>query len=972
MQLVIAEKPSVAEDLTRVLPGQLRKHEGYWEGPEHIVSYAVGHLLELASPEDYDPELRRWSLQSLPILPEAFRRKARPGQGRRLQLLKKLASRPDVTSLVNACDAAREGELIFREIEEHLRVRKPVQRLWLQSMTAEAIQQAFRELKPAAGYDRLAAAAFCRSEADWLIGMNATRAITRRLKSRKEKGVWSAGRVQTPTLALLVRRELAVLAHEPRPYWRLRATLAASGHCYQGLWRASRSGKDAEKIWSSAEAEALRAACAGRPAEASEEVTESARAAPPLHSLTSLQKEANQRFGLSASRTLAAAQRLYEQHKLVTYPRTDSSALPSDYRGHVQRAIGVLAQARPAALFVEAARGEAVADAARQLGREGLRNEGRNFDDQKVGDHFAIVPTAAQPAAPLGGDDAKVFELVVRRFLAAFMAPSVWQKVARETRARAADGAVHTFFTEASRLVRPGWQLVDRRPPKEELLEPLGVPPGTAAAAEVVELAVEEDQTRPPARYTEASLLRAMEEASDLDLDLHDEIDDEDAVAALRQKGLGTPATRAEIIEGLLARGYALRTGKSLRPTAKGIVLVDFLQRVRAEHLAKAELTAEMEFHLYQVEQGQRERQSYMNEVVAEVRGLVERLREFEYEELYRDDPPLGPCPVDGEAVREGLRGYSCQRAAAEYEVELRPRKARSRSLPGVAAALAERCRGLEARPRVAVEPADDRVRVRLRLDQPHSVAAWIEELEDLAEEAVGERSVAFEVRPLDPRGCGWTLWKECRGRYVNRPVAEKLLRDGDSGPLEGFVTRRGQPYAGRLRLRRGPEPQVEFEPVRGLKLADADGAVEPELASFPVNPEPLGPCPRCGQGRVVETPTHFECRRGGAHDREGPAAPGCGLSLPRSVCKRELRREEVLPYMDPAVGRTDWLESFVSRRGRPFTARLVRKPNGRHGFEFRPRERRRKGAAARAPEGAAAALRPAARPPRVRARTGP
>ncbi|TAH38071.1 MAG: DNA topoisomerase III [Planctomycetota bacterium] len=870
MQLVIAEKPSVAEDLTRVLPGPFHKREGYWEGPEHVMSYALGHLLELAQPEDYDPGLKRWSLEQLPILPGSFRRKARSGQTRHLQLLKKLAQRPEVESVVNACDAAREGELIFREIEEFLGVRKPVYRLWLQSMTPAAIREAFARLKPSAAYDGLADAAYSRSEADWLIGMNATRAITRRLKGRKEKGVWSAGRVQTPTLALLVHRELKVLAHVAVPYWRLRGDFQAAGHSYAGLYKSSRSGRDAEKIWDRHQAEAIRAACLGRPAEVVEQISESTRPAPALHSLTSLQKEANSRYGLSASRTLGAAQRLYEQHKALTYPRTDSNALPSDYRPHVQQVLAVLSQTHPGDLFSDTGRAAAIPEAARQLRTDGLRNEARVFDDARVSDHFAVIPTGVLPASPLGGDDAKVFELVLRRFLAAFLPPSVWQKVARETRIRpagdsATEPTLHVFYTESDRLVQPGWQLVDRRPAASELLGDLGVPPGTPAAGSTREVKMEEDLTRPPARYTEAGLLKAMEEAGDIDLDQHEEIEDEEAVAALKLKGLGTPATRADIIEGLIEKGYVLRTGKSLRPTAKGIILIDFLERIRAENLAKAELTAEMEFHLLQVERGQRERASYMGEIESSVRELVEKLRNFEYDELFQDEQPLGRCPVDGAPVREGLRGYSCKK-----------------------------------------------------------------------------------------EGHSWTLWKEFRGRYINRPVAEKLLAERDSGPLEGFVNLRGQPYSGRLKLSNGDAPALEFEPVKDLRLSDEDGAApEPELVSFPVDPAPLGPCPKCGKGQVVETATHYQCRQ-----EDGKS---CGLTIPRAVCKRELKRADVAPYFDPATGSTDWIEDFISRKGRPFTAKLVRKPNGRHGFEFKPREGkpmrgRRKAAAAETPPETAAA----------------
>ncbi|KAA3604916.1 MAG: hypothetical protein DWQ01_20140 [Planctomycetota bacterium] len=870
MKLIVAEKPSVAGDLARALPGSFDRKEGFLEGSDFLITWAVGHLLELVEPETYDAALKRWSLESLPIIPENFQRRVRSGQSKQLNLIKKLAKRSEVEALVNACDAAREGELIFREIEMFAGVEKPVFRLWLQSMTTDAIRKAFEDLEPAQKYHGLGDAAFCRAEADWLIGMNATRAITRRLKGRKERGVWSAGRVQTPTLALLVHRELKVLAHVPKPYWRMRGNFEANGHQYEALYRVSRTGKDAEKIWEESEALELQKLCQGQAATVQEKVTESKRQSPPLHSLTSLQKEANSRFGLSASRTLGAAQRLYEQHKAITYPRTDSNVLPEDYKGHVHQVIGQLAGQDAGVFFAESSRGDAIQAAAKQVQTDGLKQSHRRFDDSKVGDHFAIIPTGTWPSGRLGGDDAKVFELVVRRFLASFLGASTWQKVVRESRiAGEGEKAPYRFFTESNRLLVPGWQLVDRRPPASELLPDLGVPAGTEVAGQNLEIQLEADATRPPARYAEAGILKAMEAASDLDLDYHNEIEDDEVVEALRGKGLGTPATRADIIEGLIAKGYAIRTGKSLRPTAKGIILIDFLGRLRVEHLARAEMTAEMEYHLHQVEQGQLARGSYMGEVADMVKDLVVKLKDFEYEELYAGEEPVGRCPKTGNPVYEGLRGYRCQD---------------------------------------------------------------------------GEES--------------WTIWKEYRGRYLNRPVVAKLLAEKESGPLEGFVNMRGQPYAGSLKLVDGEDgrPSLEFEPVKGYAGADDDGAVAPELVSYPVNEEPLQTCPRCQKGQVRETPTHFVCVHPGQSMEEasalaaagkirGKTGPGCGLIMPRQVCKREMTRAEVLVWLagSEEEGHTEWFSDFISKRGRPFTARLVRKANGRHGFEFQPRAPRKK-----------------------------
>jgi len=936
MQLIIAEKPSVAGDLAAALPGKFEQKEGYWRGPEHIIAWAIGHMLELAEPEAYDPELKNWSLGNLPILPEQFERRPREGHKKQLNLLRKLAKSDEVESVVNACDAAREGELIFREVMDYAGVDKPVYRLWLQSMTKSAILDAFAGLEPASEYDGLGAAAYSRAEADWMIGMNATRGITKRLKGRRERGVWSAGRVQTPTLALLVHREVEVLKHVPVPFWRLKGKFTANGHAYEGQYRTSRSGKDAEKLWQQEPAEAVAKACRGAVTEVVETVSESKRATPRLYSLTSLQKEANSRFGLSARRTLAAAQRLYQDHKVLTYPRTDSDCLPEDYRGHVQSVLQVLAQKGAMRGAVsETERAVAIDEAARLLLENGLQNQKRNFNDAGVSDHFAIIPTGEMPKDALGGDDAKVFELVVRRFVAAFFGPSTWEKVVRETRvadAAAASGK-HVFYTESSRLKEPGWQLVDRRPSPSEVLSDLGVSPGDAARGGVDEIEIEEDATRPPRRYTEAGLLKAMEQASDIDLDGHEELDDDEAVQVLKDKGLGTPATRADMIESLLAKGYVLRSGKTLRASAKGITLIDFLERIHADHLAKAELTAEMEFHLMQVERGERQRADYLREVEVSVRDLVERLRNFEYEDLYRDLEPIGKCPKDGFPVEEGLKGYRCTRPAKGDRYRLTIRSAGKDSplkLDALTEQLREAALGIDG----VAEAEPDVKRTNAYLDltlaepvecEPFTARA-LEALAGVAPE--GALKEPLSMAPVEPDACGYTVWKEFRGRYINRPVAGKLLEERDSGPLEGFVSMRGESYAGRIRV--DEELKLVFEPVKGYKSSDEDGQVAPELRSYPVDESAFVPCP-LGKGMIVETPTHFESSEKG------------GIKMPRTVCQRQMTRDDLRPFFDPEVGHTDWIEDFISRKGRPFTARLVRKPNGRHGFEFKPRERKPK-----------------------------
>jgi DNA topoisomerase-3 len=861
--LVITEKPSVASDIAAALGG-FESHDGYFESDAYVVSFAVGHLFELLSPEEIDAKFKRWVLDNLPILPEEFRYKPKSGQGERIRTLKRLLARDDVDAVVNACDAGREGELIFREIVGELGAGKPIRRLWLQSMTDEAIREGFARLRPGAEFDRLADAAACRANSDWLIGMNATRALTKRLKSRKEKGAWSAGRVQTPTLAMLVDRELEILAHVPRPYWRVVARFDHAGNAYTGQWfdPAFEAGADEhardDRIFDEARAMAVAASVRGHPGVAEETRKPSRESAPPLFDLTSLQREGNRRFGWSARRTLSAAQRCYERHKLLTYPRTASRCLPEDYRATVAGVIDAFAASasHPGDGFAE------YATSARRLRQNGLENESRVFNDAAVTDHFAIIPTGTLPREALTGDDKRLFDLVVRRFLGAFHPPAVWERVERVTRV-----GDECFRTRARALKEPGWRAV--LPPageeQEEQLPPLSRDGGDASGVAVRTSGadVEADETRPAPRITEARLLSLMENAGH-------QIEDEDLAAVLHDKGIGTPATRADIIENLIAKGYVVRVDKALRPSVKGIRLIDTLRRIHADRLASPELTGELESHLLDVERGRRSGAEFMREIKEYASEIVERARSFAYEDLFAGEQPLGACPRCGRAVLEFAWFYRCE-------------------------------------PRPEATPEDD---------------------------------------------CPLRFWKDTSGRYIDRQAVVALLRDGRSGPLDGFTARNGRTYKGELELDR-ERWQVK---VRSLGYDEGQGVSDqPE---YEVDPEPLGRCPFDEDCSVVESSTQFVCERRlkeeelGKHE-SSPAS--CGFVLPRTVCKREITREEAQVYLRD--GKTELLSEFTSRFGRPFAATLVLKKTGRHGFEFQPRVRAAGGDARRSASGS----RPAA-----------
>lgn len=660
--LVLTEKPSVAGDIARSLGGFTKTTEHY-ESDEYIITWAVGHLMELLAPEDIDPKFKRWRIQDLPIIPEPFCYKPKVAQKARLAGIRKLARQSDVVGLINACDAGREGELIFREIFDYCEVSKPTRRLWLQSMTAKSICQEFSKLRDGAEFDFLGDAARCRSESDWLIGMNATRAMTRRLAARgKRSEPWSIGRVQTPTLALVVKREAEILRHRSEPYWNIEGQFSANANEYTGTWfdpqfkkpSAADAGEDAvaqrekdDRIFSSEKLKAFmdEIEMDRGNAQAWETRKESREIAPQLFDLTSLQREANRRFGISASRTLQAAQRLYERHKLITYPRTDSRYLPDDYREVCQQVIQNLKNTK-----------KTLSKYCSEVLERGFLNEERIFNGAKVSDHFAIIPTGEEsPEKNLTGDDGRIFELITKRFLAAFYPHAMWAKVERITRIGS-----HHFRTRAQDLQIPGWREVYGLETEEvSRLPALSSEQNTSmdnpVAVDCLDAKSVETATRPLPRYSEARLLSLMENCGK-------SLDDEDMAEALREKGIGTPATRAEIIENLISREYMQRFGRSLKPTVKGIRLVDVLSRIPVQALAGVELSGEMEFELREVEHGRKSRADFMTKMSNFTREIVDKAVNFSYDALYSGDGAVGRCPACGKGdVCENFWNYKCK-----------------------------------------------------------------------------------------------------------------------------------------------------------------------------------------------------------------------------------------------------------------------------------------------------------------------
>jgi len=819
--LIIAEKPSVAADIARALGGFTRQGD-YFESDEYVLSSAVGHLLEIAAPEQFEVKRGKWSFANLPVIPPHFDIHPIERNQERLRLLTRLIKRKDVDGLINACDAGREGELIFRLIVQHAKSKLPVRRLWLQSMTQAAIREAFATLREDRQMLPLADAARCRSEADWLVGINGTRAMT--AFNSRDGGFFltTVGRVQTPTLAIVVDREERIRRFQPRDYFEVRAEFRADAGAYEGRWfdpqfkRGDDAEARAERLWERARADAIAAACAGKAGTVTEESRPATQQPQALFDLTSLQRDANGRFGFSAKTTLSIAQALYEKHKVITYPRTDSRALPEDYVPTVARTMDVLQELPGLGTF-----------AGQVLANGWVKPNRRIFDNSKVSDHFAIIPTLQTPRH-LSEAEQKIYDLIVRRFLAAFFPAAEFLVTTRIT---VVEG--ESFKTEGRVMTNAGWLVVYGRSAEETAaggradatLVP--VKPGEQVLTESIEVLAL--ATRPPARYSEATLLSAMEGAGKL-------IEDDELREAMAEKGLGTPATRAAIIEGLIAENYLIREGRELIPTPKAFQLLTLLRGLGVLELTMPELTGEWEYKLSEMEHGRLGREDFMQEIAEVTRRIVERAKNYEADTVPGDYATLQtPCPKCGGVVQENYRRFACSR-------------------------------------------------------------------------------------------CDFSIGKHPGGRSLGVDEVEQLLLQRTLGPLQGFRSRLGRPFAAILKIT--PEFKLEFD--FGQSRGDDDAAEEPVDFS---GVTALGPCPKCA-ANVYPHGLSYVC--------EKSVGPGrsCDFRSGKIILQQEVAPEQMSKLL--SEGRSDLLVGFVSSRtGRKFKAFLVRGADGKIGFEFQARPAR-------------------------------
>jgi DNA topoisomerase-3 len=801
-KLIIAEKPSVAADIARALGGFTRKGD-YYESDRYVLSSAVGHLLELKVPEEHDVKRGKWSFARLPVIPPQFTLAPIEKSESRLNVVLRLMKRKDVTGLVNACDAGREGELIFRYIVQHARAKKPIERLWLQSMTPQSIREGFASLRPDKEMLPLADAAKSRSEADWLVGINGTRAMT--AFNSKEGGFYltTVGRVQTPTLAILVEREERIRAFTARDYWEVHARLGAAAGEYPGRWFDPKFKKDddserkAERLWSAAEAEAIVSACRGKSGIATEETKPSTQLSPLLYDLTSLQREANSRFGFPARMTLSLAQALYERHKVLTYPRTDSRALPEDYVATVKKTLEELGDTREFAPF------------AKQILKQGwVRPNKRVFDNSKISDHFAIIPTLQTPKQ-LNEAEQKLYDMVVRRFLSVFYPAAEYLQTTRITRV-----GEHHFKTEGKVLQAPGWLAVYGRAGGEENENLPPIKDGEKVA--VREIAAQANQTKPPPRYTEATLLSAMEGAGKL-------VEDDELREAMEAKGLGTPATRAAIIEGLIREDYVHREGRELVPTPKAFSLMFALHMLHILELSSPELTGEWEHKLKLIEAGKMTREEFMAQINALVKTVVNTIKHGEIPDVVYATVPA-PCPKCGGVVQENYRKVQCQKCdfslwrvvsgrewAPEELAELFTKRFVG-PLSGF--------RSKQGRPFTAgIRLTED---LRTEFDFGQGTGEGDEAVDFSGQEPLGkcpkcgarvfEHGVAYVCeKAVGPeRSCDFRSGRMILQQPIERAQMQKLLASGKTDLLTGFVSKKGRKF--KAFLVKQPDGKIGFE----------------------------------------------------------------------------------------------------------------------------------------------------------------
>jgi DNA topoisomerase III len=811
--LVIAEKPSVAADLARAL-GKVPKKNDVFENDDFVITSAIGHLVELCLPGEMDKKRGKWSFANLPIIPDRFDLKPIEKTQARFNLIKRLLKRADIDEVINACDAGREGELIFYYLLKLAGKKKPTRRLWLQSMTSEAIREGFANLRKETEMIPLADAAVCRSESDWLVGINGTRAMTAFNSKGGGFQLTPVGRVQTPTLAILAEREISIRDFVPRTYFEVfgdfdvvanKDTPAGSeARSYRGRWfdenfkKNEREDSRPERIWEKERAEAIASKCAGKSGTIEEEKKPTTQVAPLLYDLTTLQRDANARFSLSARRTLQIVQALYERHKVLTYPRTDSRYLPEDYIGNAK------------AVLTKFEAQELASHAQKALAKGWVKSNKRIFNDSKVTDHHAIIPTGVS-TKNLDELEMKIFDMVARRFIAAFYPPAQFEVTTRITRVEG-----EAFKSEGKIITDAGWLAVYGKQAAGDGEQTLcSVAAGESAHARNIEIT--ENQTKPAARFSEGTLLTAMEGAGKL-------VDDEELREAMSQRGLGTPATRAQIIEGLLLDGYITRQGRELFVTQKGLSLINLLHGIGIQALTSPEMTGEWEFKLKQMEHGGMPRPEFMEGIRRFAADIVAKAKNYSGDSVQGQFTDLeAKCPRCSQTTfKESYKAYECKgcgliiwknMAGRELERD----EVRSLLETGSVGPL-EGFRSKIGRPFTAVIKMDGEFKQAFDFGEDangNGAAIDFSTLPAIApcpackSGTVHDTGTAYQCSNT-PK-CKFRMGKTICQREVPREQVLKLIETGKTDLIPRFISKKGKPFSAFLKLD-GNKVGFEFE----------------------------------------------------------------------------------------------------------------------------------------------------------------
>ncbi len=953
--LIIAEKPSVASDLARVLGKELGKFTkddatGSFRNDSLIITSAVGHLVEQKKPQTEDGKSLPWKMEFLPVMPRTMELEPIPKSADRLKKVLKLARSKEVSDLVNACDAGREGELIFRNIIRFGNIKKPLRRLWMQSMTDDAILDAWNHLKKDGEMLHLADAAVCRSESDWLVGLNSTRALTVLQSAAGGFNVTPTGRVQTPTLAILAARQKEILAFTPEAYHEVRATFTAASGSYEAKWFDPEWKKNEacpqhtrDRLWDAATAAAIATRCQGQAAEVRETRKPVSMPAPLLFDLTSLQKEASNRFGFSARRTLQIAQECYEKHKVLTYPRTDSKFLPGDYIGIATRTVAAVRDALP----------EFAAAAEDILQQKRIHPSKRVFDSSKVSDHFAIIPTGRM--VNLTGDAQKIFTLVVQRFLGVFMPNAEYEDTERTTIVTT-PGAIDHFHSHGRVLRQAGWRALYSNSSKSRKDELAPVATGETVKAARVEAL--QDQTKPPAAYTEATLLTAMETAGKL-------VEDDELAYAMKERGLGTPATRAAIIEGLITQEYIVRDGKELIATRRGMDLIDLLCKIGLSTLSSPELTGDWEYRLKQMENGRLERDSFMADIRTYTTEIVDSVRDYMKNGKNPDLPVT--CPACG-AVGLGSRVDAVSCNACKFRLrrvhaglvlsdEQMAELINHRELPVMEGFRSKFGKPFKAGLRIlAPETEKGSWKAEFYFDDakessPREGTAPQQSLgrmpvKDQGELEVMETDKQWLVPEFDQGGKagkkGFSMSRTILGKEIDEEQMRRVLAEGKSELITGFVSQRThRPFDAFLVLD-AKKGNVGFEfPPREPRQKGAKGKADSKFTAADATAEDLSSARRHGaiivkgkgEHELLETPAAWHVDGVSFGRNRKP------LVIPHEMCGVSLTPEIVTRLL--SKGKSELIKDFVSHKsGKKFEAYLVfNSSTGKVTYEFPPRK---------------------------------